>query len=114
MGNKYLSEVIEEHKNEIFGTDKSNNNLVLITAGVGAGKNTWVQEYLTKELENSEKILFITSRKLIKEQILKDKNFSTNYLDCKVCNHNYVITHHSLKHFFLMLVIQIQHIIYIH
>lgn len=100
MGNKYLSEVIEEHKNEIFGTDKSNNNLVLITAGVGASKNTWVQEYLTKELENSEKILFITSRKLIKEQILKDKNFSTNYLDCKVCNHNYVITHHSLKHFF--------------
>lgn len=36
MKNKYLSEVIQEHKEEILG----NNDLILMTAGVGAGKNT--------------------------------------------------------------------------
>lgn len=59
MGEKYLSEVIEEHKEEIIGktdfkdywdyihytetklydsTKENENNLILITAGVGAGK----------------------------------------------------------------------------
>ena len=96
MGNKYLSEVIEEHKEEILGND----DLILITAGVGAGKNTWVQKYLTKELKDDEKILFITSRKLIKEQMLKDLSFSDNFSFCKNSAYNYVITHHSLKKFF--------------
>lgn len=112
MGNKYLSEVIEEHKEEILGqTDfkddidyeingNKDSNLILITAGVGAGKNTWVQKCLTQELRGFEKILFITSRKLIKEQMLKDFNFSNEYIACKNYGLNYVITHHSLKGFF--------------
>ena len=112
MGNKYLSEVIEEHKEEILGRTEfkdeydyemnrnKDNNLVLITAGVGAGKNTWVQESLTKELRGFEKILFITSRKLIKEQMLKDVDFSDEFIACKNYGYNYVITHHSLKRFF--------------
>lgn len=121
MGEKYLSEVIEEHKEEIIGktdfkdywdyihytetklydsTKENENNLILITAGVGAGKNTWIQKCLTKELHGFEKILFITSRKLIKEQMLKDINFSNEYIVCKNYGLNYVITHHSLKEFF--------------
>lgn len=52
MGNKYLSEVIEEHKEEILGKTNFKDNidyeingnkdtsLILITAGVRAGKNT--------------------------------------------------------------------------
>lgn len=121
MGEKYLSEVIEEHKEEIIGktdfkdywdyihytetklydgTKENENNLILITAGVGAGKNTWIQKCLTKELYGFEKILFITSRKLIKEQMLKDVNFSNEYIYCKYYGLNYVITHHSLKWFF--------------
>ena len=116
MGEKYLSEVIEEHKEEIIGktdfkdywdyihytetklydsTKENENNLILITAGVGAGKNTWIQKCLTKELHGFEKILFITSRKLIKEQMLKDINFSNEYIVCKNYGLNYVITHHS-------------------
>lgn len=112
MGNKYLSEVIEEHKEEILGkTDfkdntyyeingNKDNSLILITAGVGAGKNTWVQKCLTQELKGFENILFITSRKLIKEQMLKDVKFSNEYITCKNYGLNYVITHHSLKGFF--------------
>ena len=38
MNNKYLSEVIQEHKEEILG----HNDLILMTAGAIAGKNTWV------------------------------------------------------------------------
>ncbi len=112
MENKYLSEVIEEHKEEILGRTNFKNDLdheinrnkdstlILITAGVGAGKNTWIQKCLTKELHRFEKILFITSRKLIKEQMLKDINFSNEYIECKSYGLNYVITHHSLKGFF--------------
>lgn len=112
MENKYLSEVIEEHKEEILGRTNFKNDLdheinrnkdstlILITAGVGAGKNTWIQKCLTKELHGFEKILFITSRKLIKEQMLKDINFSNEYIECKNYGLNYVITHHSLKGFF--------------
>lgn len=60
MGNKYLSEVIEEHKEEILGkTDfkddldyeingNKDSSLILITAGVGAGKNTWYRNALLK------------------------------------------------------------------
>ena len=96
MGNKYLSEVIEEHKKEILG----DNSLVLITAGVGAGKNTWIQNYLTQELDSSETILFITSRKLIKEQMLKDSSFSDDINFCSAFKYNYVITHHKLKTYF--------------
>lgn len=119
MGDKYLSELIEEHKDEIIGNapspidiqlgysespdfDLSNTekNLVLITAGVGAGKNTWVQQCLTKELEGYDNILFITSRKLIKKQMLKDIHFSDDFFECFNYRSNYVITHHSLKKFF--------------
>lgn len=119
MGDKYLSELIEEHKDEIIGNapspidiqlgyaetldfDLSNTekNLVLITAGVGAGKNTWVQQCLTKELEGYDNILFITSRKLIKKQMLKDIDFSDDFFECFNYRSNYVITHHSLKKFF--------------
>lgn len=112
MGNKYLSEVIEEHKEEILGrTDfkddldyeinrNKDSNLILITAGVGAGKNTWVQKCLTQELRGFENILFITSRKLIKEQMLKDVNFSNEFFACKNYELNYVITHHALQGFF--------------
>ena len=77
MGNKYLSEVIQEHKEEIL----ENNDLILMTAGVGAGKNTWVQKELVKELNDDETILFITSRKMIKEQALKDRAFCDNFND---------------------------------
>lgn len=119
MGDKYLSELIEENKDEIIGNapspidiqlgysespdfDLSNTekNLVLITAGVGAGKNTWVQQCLTKELEGYDNILFITSRKLIKKQMLKDIHFSDDFFECFNYRSNYVITHHSLKKFF--------------
>lgn len=109
MGKKFLSEVINEHKEEIIGTttyyngvdsEQSNTDLILITAGVGAGKNTWVQKCLTQELTGFENILFITSRKLIKEQMLKDVDFQDDYINCQKFRTNYTITHHSLKRFF--------------
>lgn len=92
MEKKYLSEVIKEHKSEIF----DNNNLVLITAGVGAGKNTWVQKELTKDLKDDETILLITSRKMITEQSLNDSAFCDN-LKIAIENHyHYVTTFHKL------------------
>ncbi len=96
MGNKYLSEVIEEHKEEIFG----NNDLILITAGVGAGKNTWVRDWLTQKLHGYDNILFITSRKLIKEQMKKDKRFNDDFYNCFLFGNNYTIIHHGLEYFF--------------
>ena len=95
MGNKYLSEVIEEHKEEIFG----NNDLILITAGVGAGKNTWVRDWLTQKLHGYDNMLFITSRKLIKEQMKKDKRFNDDFYNCFLFGNNYTIIHHGLEYF---------------
>jgi len=89
MKNKYLSEVIQEHKEEIL----KNNDLILMTAGVGAGKNTWVQKELVKELNDDETILFITSRKMIKEQALKDRAFCDNFKICVENHYHFVTTH---------------------
>ncbi len=93
MGNKYLSEVIKEKKEEILG----NNDMILITAGVGAGKNTWVQKELVKELKDDETILFITSRKMIQEQSLKDHSFSDNLKICIENHYHFVTTHQKLS-----------------
>ena len=93
MGNKYLSEVIEEYKEEILG----NNDMILISAGVGAGKNTWVQKELVKELKDDEIILFITSRKMIQEQALKNHAFSDSLKICIENHYHFVTTHQKLS-----------------
>lgn len=87
---KHLGKIIETN---IFVKD---NDPVLITAGVGAGKNYWVKNDLIK----FGKVFFITSRAITKLQMIKDSNFTDNYEEAISSNKNLAITHQSLYKMF--------------
>jgi hypothetical protein len=60
------------------------------------GKNTWVRDYIADKF----KVFFITSRKMTKDQMNTNENFSDNYDDCIKNKKSFVISHHSLEGFF--------------
>lgn len=69
MADKHLSDVID--MDELLNNDTP----AIIKAGVGAGKNTWVEEVLS----NRGSVFFVTSRKQIKKEMMeRTENFAKN------------------------------------
>lgn len=64
MGDKFLSQVID------IDEFLSNNQPVIISAGVGAGKNYWIENILSKY----GSVLLITSRRQIVDEIVERNN----------------------------------------
>lgn len=68
MSKKYIKNVI---KDEYLKWNKG--DLILITAGTGTGKSTFVKEELnTYCIKNKKNILYLTNRDTLKEQVKKD------------------------------------------
>lgn len=78
---KTLSDILKAEDLENYG------NKVCLVAGVGSGKNYWVENELTKH----GKVLLVTSRKAVKDQTLTREIFTdhTSWQDDndKTCTH---------------------------
>jgi hypothetical protein len=87
MENKYLAHVLKIEDLEGFGKK------VCIVSGVGSGKNYWVENELSKH----GKILLITSRKAIKDEIILNNNnsFETSSINDLYGESDYVVMTHS-------------------
>lgn len=69
-GDKYLSDVLD-----IDDIIQKYGNKILIVAGVGAGKSTWVKNVLAKKPAAEGNVLFITSRRAKVNQDIKGSLF---------------------------------------
>lgn len=66
-GEKYISDVFDIDK-----TIQKYGKKIMLIAGVGSGKSTWVKEVLTKKGH----VLFITSRRAKVDEDIENSTFS--------------------------------------